>query len=369
MIQGPAIKEKNTIIRANVNYRALPSLNCSMIKLFDSDPVKFFEQFKLGRTRKEKKSTSLSIGDLVDFFLLDCKGDEDEFNNRFDEKFALLEGVKGSGQVFILADTLFDVTKEYINADGEVTIDFDTRFKEAYVKVQAEGKYSKKSEEKVLEDFMENGLSYYQTLVDNIGKTVVDVSLLDKSRKIADLLIEDPFTKDVFQEDDMEYFPKFPIEWTYTTKAGKKIPCKSELDILRIDHANQIIYPKDLKTTYDNEGFEIGYLKYSYYLQAAFYQLAVQDWAKQEGMENYHIEPMEFVVGDTSANNRRPIRYQLSQEDMEKAMNGFTLSGQPYRGIHELIEEISWNEDNNSWNVSKKVVDNNGILKLNLKYE
>ena len=231
MIKGNVIKERDTIIRPTVNYRQLPALNCSMIKLFDTDPVKFFEQFKMGKKRKETKSTSTAIGDIVDFYLLDCRGNEQEFDDRFDEKFSLFEEVKGTGQVYYLADELFEITQKYVNDEGEITVSFETRFTEAFNKIKAAGKYSGKTEDKVLEDFNNNGYDYFKCLIDNVGKVVIDVSLLDKSKKVAQLLMNDPFTEDVFQEnDDEEYFPKFPIEWKYI-KDGKETICKSEIDI------------------------------------------------------------------------------------------------------------------------------------------
>lgn len=368
MIKGQVIKERDTIIRPNVNYRALPSLNCSMIKLFDSDPVKFFEQWKMGKKKKETKTTSTIIGDIVDFYLLDCRGDESEFDMRFDEKFSLFEGVKGSGQVFILADELFEITQQYVNDEGEVTVSFDTRFTEAYNKVKAAGKYSGKTEEKVLEDFNKNGYDYFKCLVDNVGKVTVDVSLLDKSKKIANMLMTDPFTQDVFEDnDEEEYFPKFPIEWMYGEGEDKTL-CKSEIDILRINHTKKCIYLKDLKTTYDNEAFEYSYLRFRYDLQAAFYYLAVSHWAKEEGMGDYTITPMEFIVGDTSANNRRPIRYQTSEVDLKAALMGFRVNNY-YKGVHQLMKEISWAESTNNWNVSKMAYENDGKLTLNLDYK
>lgn len=369
MIQGKAIKPHGEILRKEVNYRALDGLNCSMIKLFDNDPVKFFEQFKLGRKRRDEKTTSLMIGDLVDFYLLDCRGDWEELNQRFDEKFALFEGVKGTGQVFVLADELFKITMENTDENGVVQRSFETLFADAFRKVQQDGKYKGGTEEKGLADFDKNGKAYYDSLLENIGKTVIDVSLLEKAKKVADLLKEDEYTAELFGEDEMENFPKFTIEWKYVTKAGKEIDCKSELDLLKIDHAKKIIYPKDLKTTFDNENFEYGYLKYRYDLQAAFYFLAVKYWALKEGMDKYSVMPMEFIVGDTSANNRRPIRYRLSMDDISKGLGGFSINGKHYKGIQQLIEEISWAEDTGNWNVSKDVFDNQGILKLGLKYD
>lgn len=372
MVQGDLIVQRDMIQKPEVNYRKLDALNCSMIKMFDENPVKFFEIFKLGRAKKDDKTTSLLIGDIVDFYLLDCKGSEDEFNNRFDEKFALAEDKIGTSQVFTLANILFEISMESLNPETkEITTSFATRFTEAAAKAQAKGLYKGKKEDKILEDFNEKGYSYFQSLLDNIGKSVIDVSLLDKSKRVAEILMKDPYTSDVFldNDDDIEYFPKFPIEWIYTTKSGKQIKCKSEVDILRLDHHNKVIYVKDLKTTYDNEGFEFNYIKMSYYLQAAFYHLAVKYWAVQEGMGDYKIEPMEFIVGDTSANNRRPIRYQITDRDLNYGINGFWFRDIYYRGIDDLIEEISWAEDTNNWNVSKVVFDNNGKMNLNIQYD
>ncbi len=366
MITGNQIRQQNTIARLDVNYRKIKALNCSMIKLFDTDPIKFYEQFKLGKKKKDSKSTALLIGDMVDFYLLDCKGDEKEFHNRFDEKFALFEGTKGTGQVFFLADLLFEVTQADTDDEGVIKSDFELRFSEACKKVQVLGKYKGSTEEKMLVDFEKNGLTYFQTLMNNLGKNVVETSLVDKALKVAELLKTDPFTADLFDTDTnhVEHFPKFVIEWEFMG-----IDCKSELDLIIIDHKNKVIYPKDLKTTYDNENFEYGYLKYRYDLQAAFYYHAVKYWAAENDMKDYNIEPMEFIVADTSYNNRRPIRFQTSQEDYSKSYYGFSLRGIKYKGLDEIVEDILWAEESGNWNVSKDVFDNKGILQLKLNYD
>lgn len=372
MVKGEVKKEVYFADKPTVNYRKLDALNQSMIALFDSNPVQFFEQFKLGKPRKKSKdSTSMDIGNLVDFYILECKGNEEEFQNRFDEQFALLEGSKGSGQVFELADKLFDITIQSLNEKNEITSSFTTRFEAAFAMMQAAEKYKGKTLEKGLEDFKKNGEEYYEKKLANVGKAIVDASLVEKAKAVANNILKDEFTSDVFEDgnETVEKLVKFPIEWTYLCVTGKEIPCKSEIDILHIDHEKKIIYIKDLKTTYDNESFEYSYIKNNYYLQAAFYYLAVEFWAKQEGLEDYSIIPMEFIVGDTSSNNRRPIVYPTTMKDVAAGLNGFFIRGTYYRGIRELVEEISWAEDNDIWNCSKQVFDNQGIIPLTIKYD
>ena len=174
----------------------------------------------------------------------------------------------------------------------------------------------------------------------------------------------------MFEESEyLEHFYKFPIEWVYEMENGRTIDCKSEIDLMIIDHNSKVIYLKDLKTTYDNEVFEYGYIKNQYYLQSSFYYLAIDYWKKQEGMGDYIIDNMEFIVGDTSSNNRRPIIYRCSEKDLYSGLNGFQYKGSMYRGIHNLISDIMWAEDTEIWNCSKEVYDNSGKLCINISYD
>jgi hypothetical protein len=373
MIKGKALKDKVSTT-PSVNYRKLDALNQTMIKLFDSDPVKFFEEFKLGKRRKDKKSVALIIGDLVDFFLLACRGDEDTFHNRFDEKFALYSGNKGTGQVFILADTLFELTERDRDEEtGKVKSSFENRFTEAVVRVQADGKYKGKTEDKILDDFEKNGMEYFEMLLNNLGKTVVDSSLVDKALIVAHKLKNDEFTKDIFDfdsvSDSVEILTHFPIVWKYRIDSKRVVECKSELDMVVIDHEKKIIYPRDLKTTYDNESFDYNYIKNSYYLQNAFYYKAVAAWAKDNNMADYKIMPLDFVVGDTSSNNRRPLVYKTSMIDVENGLKGFILRGNRYRGVEELIDEIAWCEEKEIWDCSRDSYEKSGKMTLNIKYD
>lgn len=367
MVKGKQIQPKVFAEKTVTNYRKLDALNFSMIKLFDTDPVKFYEEFKLGKARKDRKNAALIIGDIVDFYILECKGDDLIFQDRMDEKFALFEGTKGSGQVFILADYIFEEASSSLNAEGEVTLNFATMFTTAYDKIKAEDKYKGKDEVAVMDDFVKKGKAYYDTLMANIGKTVVETSLVDKAKNVANKLLKDEFTKGIFTpRADIEYFTHFGIAWTYP---GTKTECKSEIDMLFIDHEKGAIQPMDLKTTYDNESFDMMYVKNSYYLQNAFYSKAVREWADANGMEGFDVLPMRFVVGDTSANNRRPLVYNTTLEDGQCGLFGFTFRGNYYRGVDELVREIIWAEENGVWDCSRAAFVNQGRMKLNIKYE
>lgn len=381
MIKGKVL-QRVFIEKPQVNYRKLDALNQSMIALFDENPILFFRQFKLGEPRKDKPTVPTIIGDLVHFHLLECNGDDEAFENRFDEKFALFNGTIGSGQAYVLADALFEVTQENMTPSGEVTATFDSRFKDAFYKIKMikEGNkdkyYKGKTVEQALEDFVKidkkgsSGEMYFQARLENIGKIVVDVSLVDKSRMVGNALRNDDFTRQEFMEKEgVEVFNHFPIEWNYNLDERRFIPCKSEIDKLKIDHNNKTIHPIDLKTTFDNENFNYAYIKGYYYIQNAFYDRAVIYWKTQEGLDDYSVVPMKFIVGDTSANNRRPLVYDTTDIDRGMGWHGFTMRGNKYRGVKELVEEIAWCEENGIWNCSKETYDKRGQLELKIQYD
>lgn len=369
-VKGKILQPRMAIEKPKINYRELGALNQSMIALFDENPVKFFREFKMGDPRKQADSTAIKIGDLVDFMLLECNMDEECFESRFDERFALMDGIKGSGQVFELADELFDLTLRDTQKGGEITGLFESRFDEAVIKLQGVGKYKGKTKDKILEDFEKNGKDYLKARLENIGKTIVDTSVIDKARTVAQGLRGDIFTSSVFiQREGEDYLPHFPIEWNYKLDSERFIPCKGEIDLLKINHEEEVIDIYDLKTTYDNESFQYSYIKNYYYLQATFYWMAVHNWKMNNGVSDYTINYMKFVVGDTSSNNRRPLVYITDVNDYLRGEQGFVLNRSKYRGIDELIREIAWCEETGIWNCSKESYDNKGQIQLNIQYD
>lgn len=332
-------------------YRKLAGLNYSSIKVFDTDPMKFYQEFILGNVRDEKSSYSLTIGDLVDFYLITCSGDENLFNIEFDKYFAMYEGVKSSAQAFLLADELFALTKRDME-DGVIITPFENRFKEAFDNLQTQGKYKGKTWEKGLEDFTKVAKDYFEKLVENINKKTVSLTDVEKAKSIVHVLINDDFTRDIFNNPAI--VRKQILEFKY-----KGMACKAEVDFMIVDDVNKIIQPYDLKTTYDNEEFEYGYLKNGYYLQQAFYTIGLQ-----EVFPDYEILPFKFVVADTSANNRRPLVYELSRPHLQQGLKGFVANTYKYRGIEELVDAICWADETGRWNVSKVNFENNGKIQL-----
>lgn len=346
--------------KENINYRDIKALNYSSLKLFDDSRQDFYKQIVLGMKKREETTLATLIGNLVDFLLLSCQGDDNCFEQEFDSHFVLFSGIKSTAQVFALADELMVITTRDTNEDGTMYSSFETRFLEAFNNLQAQGKYKKKTVNQGLEDFNKTGAEYFEKLLEANGKLVVDMWMIQKAKSIVHTLRTDSNTYDIFASNGNIKWFKFPIEWQ---KDG--VECKMEADNIEFNHTTKIVYLRDLKSTYDIEQFPYAYLKWKYYLQNAWYYEGLRWWLDMHNMQEYKISMgTTYIVCDTSANNMRPLLYQTNFSHVEEGINGFVRNGKRYRGTQELFNEIVWCKEQNIWNISRENTTNNGIIML-----
>jgi len=343
------------------DYRKIQALNQSAIITFSKDPVQFYKEYILNQGRSFRGTSATLIGDLTDFFLLECNASEMEFDQKFDEKFARIETV-GKAQVYTLADELFEIAKRSA-VDGVVQENFSAMFKEAFRTVRNakcyQGEDEDKAYKKALEEFLKKGKPYYDSKLVAMDKSQVNDFQIQTAKRIANQMLTDNNISWIFRGDeDIEYLPKYAIEFEYMN-----FDCKMEADMIHINHSTKMIQPYDLKTTYDNESFENSYLFRAYYIQAGYYRLGIIEWAKTE-LPGYIVNPMKFVVGDTSMNARRPLVYETDWDMFEESMYGFTYKGEEYKGINTLMEEIKWAEETGIWTISKTNFDNKSTIKM-----
>lgn len=369
--KGEVKREK--IVTPEVEYRKIEALNYSSIVTFDKSPVKFYEEFILGLPKEDEDTSASLLGNLIDDILLTAKGDTTEFEQIFSDRYALLTGEpSSSAQGFMLADELFKITKRTI-IDGEITEEFEPRFREAFDNVQRAGKYKGKTVEWAIEDFNtknKTGMSpaeYFKSKIDNIGKLVVSEGLKLRALEISSYLLQDDFTKSLLdltnEVEGIEKLPKFPIDFIYKGENGS-IKGKCEVDLLIVDHNKKSVFPYDLKSTYDNTIFPFNYIKKKYYIQAGWYSIGVTSFMMNNGLKDYKLEPYQFISADTSKNNRRPLIYRLNEQHLNDAWEGFSINSSKFRGIKELVDNIIWANESKVWNISKTAYEQNGIIAL-----
>ena len=350
-------------------YRKIDALSASDIKLFNQDRIKFYHQKVLGEKRKEKTSNSLVLGTLIDYCLSDCKGSWQEFEQNFDDRFILLSVKKGTGQLFLLADLLYEYTLRDMDEEGNITSSFSVRFEEAFDRLQKEDKFKGKKVEWALEQFKDSDAeTYFSENLKAIDKLAVDSWMLDKCKFIVENVLMDDNVKHLFEEqENVNNFGKYVVEWEY-----KGLKAKSELDNLTIRHNPKEIIITEIKSTYDSEDFERTYLKLRYDLAAIYYYKAIQHkliFPEDSELKDYFIT-FQFLVVDTSPQGLRPLIYKVSHIDFLNAEHGFkTKSGYYYKGLEELVDEILWCQESQNWRISKEAFENNGILSLNINYE
>jgi hypothetical protein len=350
-----------------VSYRKIDALSASDIKLFDKNRFDFYRFKVLGEKRKDKSSDSIVLGSLIDFALSDCLGDWNEFETRFDEKFMLLSVKKGTGQMFLLADLIFEYTLRDTDADGNVQGEFSDRFQEAFDRLQTEDKFKGKTLEWALTQFKDDIAIYFNECLLSIDRTPVDQWMLDRAKSIVENTIYDDNVGHLFRADrNIQNLGKTVIEWEFS---GLK--AKSELDNLSIYHEDKKIVITEIKSNWEIEDFQRTYLKLRYDLAACYYDLAVQYWVAHEmkELEDYEIK-FQFLVVDTSQQNLRPIIYTLTQGDLSYAYGGFTTkAGYKYKGLKDLVKEIKWCQETNNWLISKEAHDSKSVLPLTINYE
>lgn len=359
----------NTAGLTQTGYRAITAMNASSIKLFEKDRSRFYKEVVLGEKSVNKESDSIILGNIVDFCLSDCNGNWELFESRMNEKFFLMPVKRGSGQMFDLADELYRLTLQRTDEDGNVVMDnFTDLLNEAFVTIQSQDKFKGKNFEWLVGKWEEEDASkYYDALINNIGKTVIDEWMLEKGKKVVENVIYDEFIQPLFLErNDIENLGKFVIVTEYNG-----FTCKCEIDKLQIDHKTKKVIITEIKTNWDiEEGFEYTILKLRYDIAAIFYKNCVMQWigTERKDLLTYIID-FQFLTVDTSNKNLRPLIRPFGGIDMQNAYYGFKVRGYRYKGLFELMEEIKWCNKNQIWNISKEAYESKGVVPLNINYD
>jgi hypothetical protein len=81
------------------------------------------------------------------------------------------------------------------------------------------------------------------------------------------------------------------------------------------------------------------------------------------GYGDYEILLPKFIVCD-STNYANPLVYEMTQDSMNNALDGFEYKGREYPGVAQLIGDLKWTLDNDVWNISRENYLSNGVVKL-----
>jgi hypothetical protein len=327
-------------------YRAHPAVNFSSLSWLATSPRVYYQN-KYNPVEEEDKSY-FAVGGAIDTIMTQSW---DEFK----KQYHILKSPRPTGKLEI-------VIEKFLLYHLEKGVSKDVAFDAAY-----EAAEYKVSKDKIRENMEAN--AYFRERMDYHGKKRI---ITYDEYKLINNLVEtinkhDRAKKWFTPKEGVEITYQFPIIFNI---AGRD--CKALLDILYIDHKEQVICPVDLKTTgSDVEEFSEKFKKFKYYIQAAFYTEAVKQWVIQQRIikneptlyYNYVIEPFRFLVLEKVINGV-PLLYQCTENAIKCGTYGGNISGRYIKGYLELVQDLIWHEQTGIWNVRRSVYEANYEIPL-----
>ena len=340
-----------------VEYRAIKKNSSSSLKDYLLDKRKYHKKHILGDTVKEKENKAANMGRLVETLLMEPE--------RFDDLFFMSSlatvptGLTGEF-VYGLAQLISDNTDEETD---ELKGDFEDYAKKAYIKSGFKLKF-----ETVLKKLEDSDIHiYYLELLKVMYNkmTMVTPQDIDNAEQIVRELQTNPNTSGIVNLEDGPNFSVFN-QMKIDNYQIDGMQLKSMLDKVIVNHKTKQVHVIDLKCTWSVEKFyKEYYLFRRSYIQGYLYYKAVEYMANVPGTDfyGYEVLPTEFLVCD-SINYYQPLRYQMNEKDLDDAYNGFMYKDTYYPGVKQIISELQWSIENDTWNISKANFDKNGILNI-----
>ena len=200
-------------------------------------------------------------------------------------------------------------------------------------------------------------------------KSIVTEELYNKAAEISNSFLHSPLTTQYFtQGPNVEILTSLDIYWFY-----EKVACKSLLDFVRINHSNRTITLNDLKTTRTPvSDFISTVIKYRYDIQASFYTDAFKWWVQniRTDLIDYEILGFSFFV-ESSNNIGSPLIYHVPKSTIYIGKYGADIINNGVKktliGFDELIQNLKWHIETNTWAYTKKQYENKGIIDINIE--
>ncbi len=342
--------------KEEANYRAIETDSSSSLKDFSMDRRKYYKKYYLREKVEEKENLATNMGKLVETLLLE----QEEFDNRFYMSSCVSAP---TGLMLEFVEALYKITDAAADGFGVVARPMEELVDEAY---KASG--FKIAKEAVLNKFLGSSAEIYYREIREVRRknlTVITSQDVTNAEKIVEELQTNEFTSDIINkvsDDRFTVLNQFKIESYFVD--GHEF--KSMLDKVIVDHQEKKIYIYDLKCVWSVENFYNDYYLYRRaYIQGYLYWRAMCYTTLQEDYPwySYVVEMPQFIVCD-SINYYSPLIFKMSTTDLSESYAGFTWNDKIYPGVKTLIEELSWAQENDIWNISKTNYENKGFVNI-----
>ena len=145
---------------------------------------------------------------------------------------------------------------------------------------------------------------------------------------------------------------EFQINWEWSKQGYDKLPCKSLIDRLVINHENKVIQLVDLKTTSHLSTFVDAFREYKYYRQLAFYWMAITWYFKNELKLNIdEYEKETYIVAISSREPIETVVFKVQDKQLTDGLNE----------IDNIMHNLEWHWTNDKWDYSRLYYEGEGI--------
>jgi hypothetical protein len=326
----------------------------SSLKEFSVDRKKYHKRYVLKETVEDEENKAATMGRVVETLLLE----PELFESRFH-----MSTVESAPTALMndFVEALYKRTVEATDVFGKVARSFEDISKDAYVDSGFKIKY-----EAVMNKFIgSEAEAYYDEIrvVRAKGLTVVTANDMNNAERIVNELRNNFVTKDIVNQNKSS---RYDVYNQYQVEGFDVLglQCKGMMDKIIVDHQEKTLQIYDLKCTWSVENFyEEYYLYRRAYIQAYVYYLGGLQILEELGIPEYKLEYPKFIVCD-STSYMNPLIYTLSFEDLGEAMTGFTHKGRNYPGVSQIVSDLKWAKETDTWNISKSRYELGGVVNI-----
>ena len=314
-----------------------------------------------------KQSFNLKFGSLVD-----CMCFEPE---RVDELFTRGSNAKPPTQnVRVICDSILNVINKpstipqnsgpFIRKSPKKVVTLSSYSAQIVVAAKTLKVYTSYNDQRIITTVIKAGSEYFKDKIESFGKTLIKNEMWDHAAITANTLITHRFTAKYFAKGlkDVQIFYQYKFD---TKVNGRRV--KGMLDCLVVNHKQKLILPIDLKTGESPcKDFPMLYTMHRYYIQGALYREALKTIVDNDfELSGYNVKEFEFVY-ISKLNPGRPMRFVVSEDMHQLALNGFTdRHGVEYQGVYELIDLYYYSKENDDADYTQEQMDSQGVMIMN----
>lgn len=305
-----------------MNYRELPGENSSRLKTILTSPSLYYN-YSGG-----EESDSLTLGSMIDVLILEGK-------ESFEKRFTVINTSKPTA-------TLLDVFNACYPNKEKI---------EEFVNRQEGDKYLLWSTTKDLQKRREKWdnqefWNYWAEVAGAEGKQVVDLEEYNQALYCRNLFENDFAIQNLFRNKEIVFHPIIQFQY-------QEFNCKSELDIVLLDHVNKTIQEVDLKSSSKNRlGFQADIKKYRYDFQRAFYKIALENKYKDLLDQGWVILNSLIIYIPTSSNDNCFI-FDFGDQ-YTSGYNWTDKYGSTIESVYSAFDRLTWHLNNNRWDYPRE---------------